>query len=521
MRAVDPIRRRRLENIWAAFVVRGAERDFGERLMYRPSDPQKALFDAGGLLPPEKRQRCEKTWAGAFREHALPILRKVEDEFAGLYHATHGRPNRPVELVLGVLILKDMSNLTDREALEALEYDVRWWYALSREPHELHLCEKTLHNFRNGVIKNDKSKVAFRKVTDELIAALGVKVGRQRLDSKQILSNFAILTRLGLMCETIRVFLREVKKIDEKAYEGLPVGILKRHGEESCYQDARKTEGPRRLKVVARDVYRLIERFEKDKAIAKTEGWKLLKRLFEEQCKVTRKPRKPRKDDDDHGEAAVPVDLKEAKEVRSDSLQTPHDPEATYSGHKGKGYKVQVSETCVEGQEVRVITDVEVTRSCVDEARETVPAVERLEEAGQKPEELVADASYSGASNAAELSQKGVKLTAPCPAAGKPEEGQEDPEPEPKCPEDPKKAGEWLRRQEASEEFQKRYAIRAGIEATMSELSRGHGMNKLRVRGEARVKLSVYFKALACNLKRALRCWLERSRRAEAAACLG
>ena len=31
------------------------------------------------------------------------------------------------------------------------------------------------------------------------------------------------------------------------------------------------------------------------------------------------------------------------KEVRSDSLQSPHDPEATYSGHKGKGYEVQVA----------------------------------------------------------------------------------------------------------------------------------------------------------------------------------
>src|SRR3989337_558513 len=113
--------------------------------MYRPSDPQKNLFDAGGLLPPKKRERCERSWAGAFRRHALPILRKVEGEFAELYHPELGRPNRPVELVLGVLILKEMSDLTDQEALDALEYDVRWWYGLEREPHELHLCQKTMH----------------------------------------------------------------------------------------------------------------------------------------------------------------------------------------------------------------------------------------------------------------------------------------------------------------------------------------------------------------------------------------
>ena len=59
----------------------------------------------------------------------------------------------------------------------------------------------------------------------------------------------------------------------------------------------------------------------------------------------------------------MPVALKEPREVRSYSMQAPHDPEATYSGHKGKGYEVQVSETCEEGNAVGVITHVEVTPS--------------------------------------------------------------------------------------------------------------------------------------------------------------
>ena len=58
------------------------------------------------------------------------------------------------------------------------------------------------------------------------------------------------------------------------------------------------------------------------------------------------------------------------------------------------------------------------------------------------------------------------------------------------------------RRYEQTEEFRKRYAERAGIEATNSELKRAHGMGFLRVRGRARVRLAVYFKALACNVKR-------------------
>ena len=31
----------------------------------------------------------------------------------------------------------------------------------------------------------------------------------------------------------------------------------------------------------------------------------------------------------------MPIALREPKEVRSSSMQTPHDPAVTYSGHKG------------------------------------------------------------------------------------------------------------------------------------------------------------------------------------------
>jgi hypothetical protein len=479
--------------------------------MYRPSDPQRPLFGAAGLLPPRQRELCEYSWPEMFRKQALPILREAEDDFADVFDPEKGRPNRPVELVLAVHILKEMYDLTDEEALNALTFDTRWWWALDREPHELHLCQKTLHNFRQRLLEHkdaDKKKLAFRSVTDKLIEALGVKIDRQRLDSKHLLSNFAVLTRLGLFCETIRIFLREVKKLDPKAYAALPAGLLKRHGEDSCYADARRADGPRRLNVVARDVGRLVTRFEKHKPVTSTQEWKLLKRLFDEQCVVSAKPHEPAKDDDDHDDGSAAAELKPAQDVGSDSLQSPHDPDATYSGHKGKGYEAHVAETCVADNPVQLITDVEVRPSCQDDSRATVPTVEALAEAGHKPQELVADTTYSGAKNAAALAERGVNLLAPAPAVAKPDPGREYPAPAPQCPADPKQAGEWLRQQEASPEFKKRYAIRAGIEATNSELNRAHGMKKLRVRGEARVKLAVYLKALACNVKRALRYWL-------------
>lgn len=479
-----------------------------EGAMYRPSDPQKPLFDAGGLLPPEKRERCEKSWAGVFRRKALPILRGVEDEFADLFHPEEGRPNRPVELVLGTLILKEMSDLTDEEALSALEFDARWWYALSREPHEMHLCQKTLHNFRVGLIRQEKSKVAFRRVTDELVRALGVEANRTRLDSTHIVSNIAIRNRLGLFVDVIRKFLGAAQKADPKAYEGIPQRLRERYAEERRYEDVRRGEGTRRLGVAARDVWRLEGRFEGHQVVSKGEEFKLLRRLRQEQCDMTLDPEEPKEDDDDHGEGGVCVAVKEAKEVSSDSLQSAHDANVTYSGKKGKGYEVQVAETCTKGNATQLITEVEVTRSCDNDKKATVAMVKALQEAGHCPRELVADTAYSGGENAAALAERGVNLLAPAAPTGKPQEGKTYEAPEAECPKEEAGAREWLRKQEASKEFKSRYAIRSGIESTNAELKGRHGMRKLRVRGKRRVRLSVYFKALACNVKRALRAWL-------------
>lgn len=493
----------------------------GEGLMYRPSDPQKPLFDAGGLLPPDKRERCEKSWAGAFRRHALPILREIEDEFADLFDPEMGRPNRPVALVVATLVLKEMNDLTDEEVLCALEFDARWWYALGREPHEMHLCQKTLHNFRERLVKKQKSRLAFRGVTDKLIKALGLDVGRQRVDSTHIVSNIAIRNRLGLFCDVVRLFLRAAEKEDPRAYGEIPERLRARYPQEARYDDARKGEGPRRLEVVARDVWRLVERFKDHEELSKTEAFQLLKRLLEEQCEIPVEPKEPAPEEDDHPEGGARVVVKKAQDLESSSLQSAHDPEVTYHGKKGKGYEVQMSETCVKGNEVQLVTEVQVTPSCQSDQKATVPLVEALGEANLKPREVVADTAYSGGQNAAALAREGVTLVAPAAPTGKPVPGQTYPEPAPECPKEEKAAVEWLRQQEASPRFKERYKIRSGIESTNAELKGPHGMKKLRVRGKERVKLSVYFKVLALNVKRALRAWMARDRaRGEGAACL-
>ena len=390
------------------------------------------------------------------------------------------------------------------------------------------------------------------------------------------MSNIARLSRLGLFCETLRLFLRELKDRAPGKFQRVSAAVrgryLKEDGGDSPYQDAKSSETQRRLKVCARDVYRVAACFEDDKEVLKWQAYELVLRLLEEQCELTPGNAVAEQDDADAQDAAVPVRLKESKEVSSASLQSPHDADATYSGHKGKGYEVQVAETVGNGAKPEMITHVELTPACKSDEAATVPVVEALAAREIQPRELITDTNYGCAENALACEQKGTELVSPvrgaaeevaqdkaaglanfkvdakgehpvrCPAGHAPESAERQANGSvtatysklhcAKCPlrkdcpthRNPNgtrtlktnlKEQVLARRRayEHTEEFRKRYAERAGIEATNSELKRAHGMGFLRVRGGARVRLAVYFKALACNVKRMVKYLAQQGRK--------
>ena len=131
-------------------------------------------------------------------------------------------------------------------------------------------------------------------------------------------------------------------------FEQVPRSLRRRYlqeeGQPTGYADARGEEGRRRLPVAGRDLWRLVDRFDHHAQISKWDSFGLLKRLLEEQCELTTKPGEIDSAEADADLDQAPVKVKEAKQVGSDSLQSPHDADATY-GHKGKGYEVQVAET--------------------------------------------------------------------------------------------------------------------------------------------------------------------------------
>ena len=99
--------------------------------------------------------------------------------------------------------------------------------------------------------------------------------------------------------------------------------------------------------------------------------------------------------------------------LSSDSLQSPHDPDATY-GHKGKGYEVQISETCDDDNPYQVITGTAVNGAHESDQNALLPMMVQLEESKMLPEDCQADTGYGGAvPNNGRTYSEGLTLSSP------------------------------------------------------------------------------------------------------------
>jgi hypothetical protein len=134
--------------------------------MFRKTSPQRPLFGVEHRIDPAKRARLERTWAHQYRRYALPLI--DETRFAKYFKPENGRPNKSIRLVISVLILKEVFNLTDAEALENLEWNLAWHYALDITTEEAHACQKTLHNYRKLLVADDEGAVLFESTTARL-----------------------------------------------------------------------------------------------------------------------------------------------------------------------------------------------------------------------------------------------------------------------------------------------------------------------------------------------------------------
>jgi len=100
-----------------------------------------------------EQKRLRDSWAEQFSKNIFPMIN--EERFSVLYSDNPvSRPNNPVNVYFGLLILKEIFNQSDEEAIDLLIFDIRYQYALHTSSFEKQPVSKnSLSNFRTAVYK--------------------------------------------------------------------------------------------------------------------------------------------------------------------------------------------------------------------------------------------------------------------------------------------------------------------------------------------------------------------------------
>ncbi|MCC6093589.1 MAG: transposase [Eubacterium sp.] len=112
---------------------------------------QLSLVDSMNRLSERERKLLERSWAKPFGDQIFPRI--DEKRFADFYSTKSPRPNTPVNIVLGGMLLEELLDLTDEEIIETLNFDVRFQYALHTTAYDIQPF--STNTFRRFRIRND------------------------------------------------------------------------------------------------------------------------------------------------------------------------------------------------------------------------------------------------------------------------------------------------------------------------------------------------------------------------------
>ena len=362
-------------------------------------DPrQNRLFDPFlGVIPAVGRRIIGVGWQGLFRYVLLKVM-----PVAGLaenFCDSTGAPTKELYSMAGLIFLTDFFGWTADQAVEAYVFRSDVQYALNLEP-GVEVSSRTVERYQKLFRDDDLAAQVFEDVTTELVEALDLDVSRQRLDSTHLFSNMASFGRTKLMAVAIKRFLTQVKRHDSDIDAVLPEDLRKRYepAQARLFADAKDADARARCRQqVAEDLRFVIDHFASHANLIKRSSYKVLITIFDQQCELS------------GGKIVVKA------KTGGDCVQNPSDLDATYSGHKGSGYQVQIAETCVPGNDVQLITGALPQTACEPDAEAVVAMFDQLEQAARLPEEMLADTLYTGDDNVQAAWGRGVDLIGPVP----------------------------------------------------------------------------------------------------------
>ena len=166
---------------------------------------QLNILDPWAHLGPKRRTLLDNSWAGLFQQHILPEL--PVESLRQHYHDCNGRPTKELYAMMGVMILQQMHDCTDQEAVEQFCFNIQWHYALnitSCSDAAAYISHKTLWTMRDHLASDASYSEIFDTSLNILTKLLKADMSKQRMDSVHVKSNMRNLGRIGLFTKTIK-----------------------------------------------------------------------------------------------------------------------------------------------------------------------------------------------------------------------------------------------------------------------------------------------------------------------------
>jgi hypothetical protein len=365
---------------------------------------QTTFLDPVAQMPKYLQNILKNCWAQSFRDYVFPQIN--EERFSVIYSSDHAsRPNTPINIIVALLIIKEIFQQTDEELIGSLHFDIRYQYALYTTAYEKQpVSINTLTNFRNRVIEYEKSSgIDLIKLEVEALASAAAKYlcidnKKIRVDSLMVSSSCKKLSRIELVYS---VNYRLIKDLEEYNKSLIPEECLtyleKGNKNETIYR-TQDLEATSKLLTLLRHSEILREACSKlGTVITNSESYQLLLRMLEDQTTT-----------DGNNELAP----KDGKGISSTSLQNPTDPDATfrqkYTGNIG--YVANVVETF--NDDTSIITDYDLKPNIYSDSKFSDDVIKNISENKETDEkvQMITDGAYYEQEKAEEALKQNIEL---------------------------------------------------------------------------------------------------------------
>ncbi len=386
--------------------------------MFRERTPtQIDMFrDSNRMLSPRSQRllSAKGAWNVVFRAQFMD--RVNERPYAVLYDAGQGRPNAPVSVMLGMMLLKEMNGWSDSQLFDECRFNIRARAALGLAHMDQDVpTEATYYDLRAKLARHcqengeDLIACTFSEVVAGQLCDLNVNGSKVRMDSKLIQSNIARGNRLQLIIEAVR---KHMANMDLGALQGtLPeqqlqwLETLQARSTGNLTYNLSTEEKEQMLVGFGHIIHALCT-----KGLIGKDS--ILYRIYTEHYQEIPGDEDGDGDPGQHmGIGPLPPDR-----IGSDSIQSVHDPDACYrkkgrelSEQTVQGYHANITETCSGDNDLNLITSAMTAPANVAESSFLLQAIEESQEhlGDDNPvNETITDGGYDSTTNREEMSKQ-------------------------------------------------------------------------------------------------------------------